>query len=154
MFNCLVIILATSLDLSLATVADSSEELHERLEVAEVVREFVLAWNQDDATALSKLFMHDGTLRGPGAMAEHPSGIETLLTEKRSDIFLGTELNDHIGKIKFPEPDFAIVNGQYELSGIRSFLGFVATVNGTFRFQLKKQDGRWYIDYALIKRAP
>lgn len=135
-------------------MTDSGEELQARWEVTEVVRQFVLAWNQDDATTLSMLFTPDGSLLGPGAKAEHPSGIETLLTEERPDIFLGTALYDHIGKVKFTKPDFAIVNGRYELSGVRSFLGFMAKVSGTFKFQLKKQHGRWYIDHALIKRAP
>ena len=154
LFTCILITLPLYLDLSFATIADSRQELQERWEVTEVVRQFVLAWNHDDATTLSMLFTPDGTLRGPGAMAEHPSGIEILLTEERPDIFLGTDLNDHIWKIRFLTPDLAIVNGQYELSGIRSFLGFVATVSGTFKFQLRKQHGHWYIDHALIKRAP
>ena len=148
-------VLAVPVDLSFATVAAASrEEPQDRWKVTEVVKQFVQAWNQDDATQLSMLFTPDGTLRGPGGTAEHPSGIKTLLTEERPDIFQGTDLNDHIWKIRCPKPDFAIVNGQYELSGIRSFLGFVVTITGTFNLELKKQHGSWYIDHALIKRAP
>ncbi len=121
--------------------------------IKEVVKQFVLSWNQDDATQLSELFTPHGMLISPsGASAQTRSRIKKMLIDEHREIFIGTILDQTIRTIRFETSAAALVKGQYELSEIQAFLGFTTSVNGTFTFHLEKQDDGWLINRAYIRR--
>lgn len=121
--------------------------------IQEVVKQFVLSWNQDDATQLSRLFTPNGMLISPsGASAQNRSRIKEMLIYEHREVFIGTVLRKTIKTIRFQNSAAALVKGQYELSDIKAFLGFTTSVNGTFAFHLEKHDGVWLINRAYIRR--
>ena len=144
--------LANSVD-SLRAADSKVGRPEDQLLVMEVVKQFVLAWNQDDADQLSRLFTPNGILISPsGATAKTRSGIKELLINEHREIFVGTVLRKTIRTVRFDGSAVALVKGQYELGGIETFLGFVTSVNGTFDFNLEKQADEWLINRAHITR--
>lgn len=126
--------------------------VRDRLLIEEIVKQFVLSWNHDDATQLSRLFTPNGMLVSPsGASAQNRSRIKEMLIYEHREIFIGTVLRKTIRTISFKNSAAALVKGQYELRGINAFFGFTTSVNGTFTFHLEKQDGGWLINRAYIR---
>ncbi|WP_447978275.1 YybH family protein [Candidatus Nitrospira bockiana] len=122
--------------------------------VRETVRDFIRAWNRDDADALAALVLPDGDFVSPtGQTATGRSDITRLLTREHEEIFKGTSLSKTIHRIDFSTSTAAEVTGVYELDGVKALLGFTVSAAGTFTFTLKKQGGRWLIERASITRS-
>lgn len=123
--------------------------------VKDVMRQFVNAWNRDDADTLVTLFLPNGQFTSPtGSTATNRAEIKRVLTKEHEDIFRGTTLAKTIHEIRFPAENAAEVTGVYELEGVSKMLGLITvSPEGTFRFHLKRQGGRWLIQQALITRS-
>lgn len=129
------------------------EESADQRVVEEVVRQFVQAWNRDDAEALSLLFTPNGRLTSPrGSTARGRREIRELLMHEHQEIFIGTSLSKTIQTITFPNVDNALVKGKFKLSGLKVFLGFTTAVNGTFTLRLVRE-ANWLIEDAHISRT-
>jgi uncharacterized protein (TIGR02246 family) len=125
----------------------------DRQAIQDVVHSFVSAWNRSDAQAVAQLFSRDGTFVSPsGSKADSRAEIIKLLKKEHEETFKGTTLSMSIGAIQSAKDDVAVVDGTYELSGVDLFLGLTTTVTGPFIFRLAKQDGRWTIEQAQVKR--
>ncbi|MDT7043762.1 SgcJ/EcaC family oxidoreductase [Candidatus Nitronereus thalassa] len=120
-----------------------------------IVREFVRAWNHDDANALVELFVKDGELDTPReAEAESRSAIRKLLTQDREELFQESSLKKDIRKIRFQGENRATVEGHYSLAGIEPGMGLVeVSVQGTYIFFLEKHHGAWFIKKCDIRQS-
>ncbi len=137
---------------SFATPQPGSEH---RDAIEGVIKNFVSAWNHDDADALVSLFLPDGEMKSPSQeAATSRAGIRELVTQERRELFKDSTLNKHIRKIQFSGPDQATVEGTYELSGVEPGLGFVeVSIKGNYTFYLEKQDGTWLIKKCDIRKS-
>jgi uncharacterized protein (TIGR02246 family) len=122
----------------------------DRVGVAQVVVQFVEAWNQEDVDSFLRLFAPDGALITPQSAATSREAIKRLVTEKHRDLFFGTVLSQTIDVIRFSGASMAEVVGKYVLCCIKAFWGFTVSPKGSFELQLSRQDDRWTIERAQI----
>jgi len=118
-----------------------------------VLRNFIQAWNEDDADRLLTLFTEDGVLISPnGSQAQSRPAIRHLLLEQHEDFFIGTTIAPEIRSV-LHEGAQATVEGRFSLGGYRA-IGFIPVApRGSFRMILVKQGDAWLIDLAAISRG-
>jgi uncharacterized protein (TIGR02246 family) len=122
----------------------------DRVGVAQVVDQFVEAWNQEDVEAFLRLFAPNGALITPQSTATSREAIKRLVTEEHRDLFFGTVLSQTIDMIRFSGAAMAEVAGKYVLCCIKAFWGFTVSPKGSFELQLSREDDRWAIERARI----
>lgn len=121
--------------------------------IRRVIKDFISAWNDDDAHALVKLFVQNGVLKtSMDADAESRAAIRKLLTQDREDLFEDSTLKKDIRSFQFQGADRATVEGHYQLDGIEPGMGLVeVSVNGEYTFFLEKHNNTWLIKKCDIR---
>ncbi len=136
-------------------LADQPSPAQDKETIRRVVKDFVSAWNDDEAHALVKLFVQNGVLKTPtDADAESRAAIRKLLTQDQEDLFQDSTLRKNIRSIQLQGADRATVEGRYQLDGIEPGLGLVkVSVQGKYTFFLEKHHGTWLIKKCDIRRS-
>ncbi len=150
----LVALLVFCVRAGFASAADTKGAFAKRqTEVASVIEAFVSAWNSHDLETLTNLFTPGGNFKSPaGQGAQSRAAIRKLLAKEHREIFRESTLQAGNYRIVFPQTDAAVAIGSYTLSGIPVLFGIEVSREGTFKFQLKRRDGRWLIADARIAK--
>ncbi|MBI4000923.1 MAG: SgcJ/EcaC family oxidoreductase [Nitrospira defluvii] len=139
-----------TVDLSLCLAQDVPvlelipSEQEELADIREVLRQFIDAWNQDDAARLVSLFTEDGAfITTQGGTYAGREKIKRMLTEEHRALFMGTTLDETVRSLRLAAVDRAVIKGDFELNGYKATFGLVSvTPEGSFVFRLRKQGDR------------
>ncbi len=128
--------------------SDSSlSELDIKEEIREVLRQFIDAWNGDDAARVAALFTEDGSFISPeGHTYRGREAIKRVLTEEHAELFMGTTLDETVRSLRLSAVDRAVIRGDFELNGVKTMFGLVTlSPQGSFLFRLRKEQNRWFL---------
>ena len=133
---------------------DQTRRATDQQSVRYLLRSFVSAWNRNDAEAVAQLFLNDGRfISTSGSEAASRAEIVEALRREHYETFTGTTLSMRLATIRSLNEAVTVAEGTYELSGVDLFLGLTTSVTGPFTFRLAKQNGRWMIEQAQVKRS-
>lgn len=127
--------------------ASPKQDIVNDIAIRKLYDEFTAAWNRHDVPALAKMWTIDADHVEPdGRIAKGRGEIETLLLRQHATVFNTTQLKLKIDQIYFVTGEVALVDGTYEVAGIRDPQGHpVGTRQGRLTSVLLKEDGRWWI---------
>ncbi|MFQ5792179.1 MAG: YybH family protein [Acidobacteriota bacterium] len=108
---------------------------------------FTAAWNNGDAKAIAELFAPDGDSVSPeGELATGREEVEKRYAEDFSETYKGTTISITTTSIRFLEPDVALVDGSYEIAGMKGPEGEeMPVVKGLYLNVCMKEGGQWLI---------
>ncbi len=109
--------------------------------------EFEQAVSKADAKAIGELFVEESDLVDQaGAMHHGRAAIEERYQKLFEGPYKGAQANLEIISIRLVRPEIAIVDGTYELNGMKSADGLpLGIVKGMFTNVLVKQNGEWML---------
>jgi uncharacterized protein (TIGR02246 family) len=104
-----------------------------------------LAWNRGDAKALVSSFTPDAIIVNPrGEVAVGRAEFEKAMTGLLNGSFKGSIHKTKIIRIHFPKEDFAVVDGEATLTGIKEIEGSTALTH-RFTDVVVRENDRWLI---------
>jgi uncharacterized protein (TIGR02246 family) len=116
------------------------------------IKELVQAWNKRDSEKIAALFLPEGVLRIPsGSEIRTREEIKNTIAKHQNGLLSDTTLTNTVEGISKADEDNVVVNGTYQLDGIK-VLGFSTRLQGTFEIRETKRDGRWLIVKAEVTR--
>jgi proline iminopeptidase len=111
------------------------------------------AWNGVDTAAYARLFTPDADqLSATGRGAEGRDAVVALLVDLRASVYAGASVTNRVLKIRLLRPDVALVDTEYELSGLKATAAQRVADHGRILFVLRKVENRWLI--AAIRGIP
>jgi uncharacterized protein (TIGR02246 family) len=118
--------------------------------VLKAVDNLISAWNKNDPEAIARLFLPNGVLVTPtGSVIRSRSEIRKRVMDERQGKLKDTTLTHTINKVSMLNNGTAVVEGIYQLKGMK-ILGVEKSPEGSFVVRHKKQQGRWMISKAEI----
>ena len=124
------------------TAAMSDEEMLQAR-----VDEFAAAWAGGNAEAIGALFAQEGDTVDPVGTSFHGrAAIVGRYKELLGTMYQGSTISITTTSTRFPRPDVAILDGAYEIRGMKSAEGAeTPPVKGLFTNISVKQDGAWFL---------
>jgi uncharacterized protein (TIGR02246 family) len=109
--------------------------------------EFELAVSKGDVKAIGALFVEDGDLVDQAGVMHHGrAAIEERYQKLFEGPYKGAQANLEIGQVRFVRPDIAVIDGTYELNGMKSPDGLpLGMLTGLFTNVSVKQNGEWML---------
>lgn len=109
--------------------------------------DFVAAWNRHDVDALASMWAIDGDLLEPdGAVAKGRDAVRAHFARQHATVFAKTRLVLRVADVWFLAEDVALVDGGYEIQGIRTPDGReLPARRGQLTSVLLKEQGKWWI---------
>ena len=109
--------------------------------------EFEQAVSNADAKAIGALFVEDADLVDQAGNMHHGRmAVEERYQKLFEGPYKGAQANLEISSVRFVRPDIAVIDGSYELSGMKSAEGQdVPAVKGMFTNVSVKQNGQWML---------
>jgi uncharacterized protein (TIGR02246 family) len=119
---------------------------NERL-VRELYDKFVGAWNRHDVESLAGMWAIDGDHFEPdGTVAKGRDAVRALLAREHGSVFAKTRLDLSVADVWFISDDVALVDGGYEIYGIRTPDGDeLPARRGHLTSVLIQEQGKWWI---------
>jgi len=108
---------------------------------------FVAAWNRHDVATLAGMWAIDGDhLEPDGTVAKGRDAVRALLTREHESVFAKTRLNLSLADVWFVSENVALVDGGYEVTGIRTPDGVeLPARRGHLTSVLIHEQGKWWI---------
>jgi uncharacterized protein (TIGR02246 family) len=108
---------------------------------------FETAWAAGDAKAIADTFVADGDFVDPsGTMFEGKDAIEKRYQGLLGTTYKGTQVALTMTSSRFPSPDVAIAEGDFEITGMKSSGGAdLPAMKGQYTTVSVKQDGKWMV---------
>ena len=115
--------------------------------IRKAMDQFPPAWAKGDAKSLAALYTTDADyVSSTGLMAKGRAEIEKAYVTQFSGVYKGTTLKNATTNVRFLTPDIAIINGTFEVTGLRGPDGKEAPPRkGINTSILVKQNGQWLI---------
>jgi uncharacterized protein (TIGR02246 family) len=115
--------------------------------IRKVTEQFAPAWAKGDDKSLGALYTADADyVSSTGLVAKGRTEIEKAYATQFTGVYKGTSLKAGVTNVRFLKPDVAIVNGTFEVSGMRGSDGKeVPPRNGISTSVVVKQNGQWLI---------
>ena len=115
--------------------------------IRKLYAEYTAAWNRHDPKAMASFWMLDGDYMEPDG--RHPKGqaeVEKLFTQEQQTVFKESTISLTIETVWFINADVAMVDGKYDLSGVRDLEGKqLPTRSGHLTAVLMREDGTWKV---------
>jgi len=109
-------------------------------------QEFADAWNKHDPTALAYLWSADGDLINPmGRRASGLTEIQRLFADEQSKAMKNTTYTINSMKVRFLNPQMAIIDQDAEVSGIAAPDGTTMTMKPHVVALVSKSGGQWWL---------
>jgi uncharacterized protein (TIGR02246 family) len=116
--------------------------------ISQVIANVVSAWNENNIEAIARVFLSDGILITPrGSVIRTRSEIRKRISSERQGKLKDTVLTHSITKMSVQDNGTAVVEGIYELKGMK-ILAIEISPRGSFIAHHRKQEGRWMISKA------
>jgi uncharacterized protein (TIGR02246 family) len=115
--------------------------------IRKLYAEYTAAWNRHDPKAMATFWMLDGDYMEPdGRHAKGQAEVEKLFTQEQQTVFKESTLALTIETVWFITADVAMVDGKYDLSGVRDLEGKqLPTRSGHLTAVLMREDGSWKV---------
>jgi uncharacterized protein (TIGR02246 family) len=115
--------------------------------VRELYDDFVAAWNRHDVETMANTWAIDGDLLEPdGAVAKGRDAVRRHLARQHASVFAKTHLALSVADVWFMSENVALVDGGYEIYGIRTPDGSeLPARRGHLTSVLLKEHGKWWI---------
>jgi uncharacterized protein (TIGR02246 family) len=108
--------------------------------------EYQQAFSRGDAMAVAAIFTDDGDFVGPDGVMHHgKAALEERFRGVFDGVYKGAQATIEVGAVKLLRPEIAIVDGTYELKGMKSADGQPIAVSGLYTNVWVKRDGLWSI---------
>jgi uncharacterized protein (TIGR02246 family) len=109
--------------------------------------EFELAVSNGDAKAIGALFVENSDLVDQaGTMHHGRAAIEERYQKLFEGPYKGAQANLEITSVRFVRPDIAIIDGTYELAGMKSAEGQdLPALKGMYTNVSVKENGQWML---------
>ena len=122
-------------------------------------QEFADAWNKHDATALAYLWSADGDLINPmGRRASGLTEIQRLFADEQSKAMKATTFTITGMKVRFINPQMAIIDQDAEVTGIAAPDGTTVSMKPHIVALVSKSGGQWWVTslraYAFVPPPP
>jgi len=109
-------------------------------------QEFADAWNKHDATALAYLWSADGDLINPmGRRASGLTEIQRLFADEQSKAMKNTTFTITGMKVRFVNPQMAIIDQDAEVTGIAAPDGTTMSLKPHVVALVSKSGGQWWL---------
>jgi uncharacterized protein (TIGR02246 family) len=115
--------------------------------IRKVTEQFSPAWAKADSKALAGVYTADADyVSSTGLVAKGHAEIEKAYAAQFAGAYKGTSLKAGVTNVRFLKPDIAIVNGTFEVAGMRGSDGREAPPRkGISTSVVVKQNGQWLI---------
>lgn len=128
-------------------VGGPQSDLENEAAIRKLYAEYTAAWNRHDPKAMASFWSIDGDYMEPDG--RHPKGqaeVEKLFTQEQQTVFKDSTLALTIETVWFITQDVAMVDGKYDLSGVRDLEGKqLPTRSGHLSAVLLREDGTWKV---------
>jgi uncharacterized protein (TIGR02246 family) len=117
--------------------------------ILEILREQSEAWNRGDGVAWAKQFTDDcDFVNLRGGILHGRTDIGSSVAASLQGALKGSQLSLTLRQFNVLTPDIALVDTDYEITGIQGVLPGVAVVDGVLKTRLKyvavRRDGHWH----------
>ena len=107
---------------------------------------FAAAWGSGDAAGLAALFIEEGDTVGPdGVRFQGREAVQGRYEDLLGGMYQGTTVSISQTSVSFPSPDVAVINGTYEIMGMKTGDGEDMAIKGLYMNVAVKQGGEWKI---------
>jgi uncharacterized protein (TIGR02246 family) len=118
-------------------------------EILEVLREQTEAWNRGDGVGWSKEFTDDcDFVNLRGTVLHGRADIETSIVASLNGGLKGSQLSLTVRQLNMLTPDIALVDTDYDLTGIQGVLPGGAVIDGALNTRLKyvavRRERHWH----------
>ena len=116
-------------------------------DIRKAYEHFMAAWNRHDPKAMAAMWMIDGDHMEPdGRHARGQAEVEKLFEAEQSSVFKESTLKLTIETVYFADADVALVDGTYDLTGVRDQEGKeVPARRGHLTSALVNDGGSWKV---------
>lgn len=122
-------------------------DLENEKTIRELYADYTAAWNRHDPKAMASFWAIDGDYMEPdGRHAKGRADVEKLFTLEQQTVFKDSKLALLIETVFFVSHDVALVDGKYDLVGVRDVEGKeIAARQGHLTALLMREDGTWKV---------
>ena len=122
-------------------------DLENEAAIRKLYAQYTAAWNRHDAAAMASLWTLDGDYMEPdGRHARGQAEVEKLFAQEQQTVFKESTLALTIETVWFISENVAMVDGKYDLSGVRDLEGKqLPTRSGHLTAVLLREDGAWRV---------
>jgi uncharacterized protein (TIGR02246 family) len=115
--------------------------------VRDLYDRFVAAWNRHDPATMAGMWSIDGDhLEPDGTVAKGRDAVRALLTREHQTVFAKSHLSLSVADVWFVAQNVALVDGGYEVTGIRTPDGVdLPARRGHLTSVLLHEQGKWWI---------
>lgn len=141
------IALALVLSLSAARASAQVGTAADEKDLRSISAQIQEAWNRADAKMMGDLFLTDGDyVSSTGRTARGRAEVEKAFAQQWSGVYKGTRIVPTVTTVRFVRRDVAIVDGGFEVTGMRDAAGKVlSTRSGLSTIVAARKGDRWYI---------
>ena len=127
--------------------AGTQSDLENEVEIRKLYAGFTEAWNRHDARSMAQIWALEGDHYEPdGRSAEGRDAVELLFREEQATAFKDSKLTLTVDTVWFITPNVALVNGSYQIDGVRAPGGREISIRkGHLTSVLLKEQGRWWV---------
>jgi uncharacterized protein (TIGR02246 family) len=128
-------------------VGGLSSDLENEKTIRKLYADYTGAWNRHDPKAMADFWALDGDYMEPdGRHAKGQGEVVTLFTQEQKTVFKDSKLTLTIETVWFVSGDTALVDGTYEVAGVRDLEGKdVPTRMGHLTALLMHEGGTWKV---------
>ena len=128
-------------------VGGPKSDLENEAAIRKLYAQYTAAWNQHDPKTMVSFWTLDGDYMEPdGHLAKGKVDVEKLFTQEQQTVFKDSTLALTIETVWFITEDVAMVDGKYDLSGVRDLEGKqLPTRTGHLTAVLMREDGTWKV---------
>jgi uncharacterized protein (TIGR02246 family) len=157
----LALVLAVVLPAAAATTQDADQakssevravggpksDLENEAAIRKLYSQYTEAWNRHDPKTMVSFWTLDGDYMEPdGHVAKGKGDVEKLFTQEQQTVFKDSTLALTIETVWFITEDVAMVDGRYDLSGVRDLEGKqLPTRSGHLTAVLMREEGTWKV---------
>jgi len=124
-----------------------SSDVENEKQIRRLYADFTKAWNAHDVDTMTGMWAIDGdTMEPDGRHAQGRTAVGILLQREHETVFAKTTLDLSVNDVWFPAENVALVDGGYEITGIRTpYDKELPARRGHLTAVLIKENGRWWI---------
>ncbi len=122
-------------------------DLENEVKIRKLYEDFTAAWNEHDPRAMAQFWTINGDHYEPdGRGAEGRDAVEALFAEEQKTAFRDSKLVLTVDSVWFITPSIALVNGFYEIDGVRDPSGNKLSIRkGHLTSVLLREGETWWV---------
>jgi uncharacterized protein (TIGR02246 family) len=130
---------------TLALTASLAAQPADEQAVRDMVESISGNWSKADAAGIADRWLPDGDMMvSSGDYAKGPADIQKWFAAQFAGVYKGTKMTQTVSSVRMLKADTAIVNGDWEISGIQMG-GKMGSRKGKVTVVAVKDGGRWRV---------